>query len=45
MSCISLLDIIRVVFPDPKSFLSILASAAYAAAVHPKIIKTLLANG
>ena len=31
--------------PDPKTFLCIPASAADAAAVNPKEIKTLLANG
>ena len=31
--------------PDPKIFLCIPASAAYAAAVNPKGIETLLANG
>ena len=45
MSSISLFDIISVVFPDPKIFLCIPASAADAAAVNPKGIKTLLANG
>ena len=39
-------DIISVVvFPHPKNFLCIPASAADAAAVNPKGIKTLLANG
>ena len=38
-------EIIKVVFPDPNIFLCIPASAADAAAVNPKAIKTLLANG
>ena len=46
ISSISLSDIISVVvFRDPKVFLCIPASAADAAAVNPKRIKTLLANG
>ena len=48
MSSISLFDIISVVFPDPNTFLCILASAADAAAVKThktKGVKTLLANG
>ena len=47
MSSISSFDIISVVllWPDPKIFLCIPASAADAAAVNPKGIKTLLANG
>ena len=46
MSSISLFAFIRVViFPDGKIFLCIPASAADAAAVNPKGIKTLLANG
>ena len=45
MSSISLFDIISVVFPDHNIFLRISASAADAAAVNPKGIKTLLANG
>ena len=46
MSPISSFDIINVViFPDPNIFLRILASAADAAAVNPKGIKTLLGNG
>ena len=45
MSSISLFDIISVVFPDPNIFLCNPASAAYAAAVNPKGIKPLLANG
>ena len=46
MSSISLFDIISVViFPDGKIFLCIPASAADAAAVNPKGIKTLVANG
>ena len=54
MSTISSFDIINVVklceaedkgrFPEPNSFLRIPASAASAAAVNPKGIKTLLAN-
>ena len=51
MSFISSFDIISTVllwedegWPDPKIFLCILASAADAAAVNPKGIKTLLAN-
>ena len=39
------MEIIKVVFPDPNVFLCISASAADAAAVNPKGIKTLLANG
>ena len=39
----SLFDMISVVFPDPNIFLCIPASAA--AAVNPKEINTLLANG
>ena len=45
MSSISSFDIISVVFPEPKIFLCIPASAADAAAVNPNRIKTLLANG
>ena len=45
MSSISLFDIISVVSPDPNIFLCISASAAGDAAVNPKGIKTLLANG
>ena len=48
MSPISLFEIIKFVLlllPDPKIFLCIPASAADAAAVNPKSIKTLLANG
>ena len=45
MSSISLFDVISVVFSDPKIFLYIPASAAHAAAVNPKGIKTILANG
>ena len=49
MPSFSLFDIISVVvlllWPDPKIFLCIPASAADAAAVNPKGIKTLLANG
>ena len=45
MSLTSLFDIISVVFPDPNIFLCIPASAVDAAAVNPKGIKTLLANG
>ena len=41
ISSISLFKIISVVFPDPKIFLCIPASAADAAAVNPKGIKTL----
>ena len=44
-SSISLFDIINVVFPDPNIFLCIPASAADAAAVNPKGINTLFANG
>ena len=44
-SSISLFDIINVVFPDPNIFLCIPASAADAAAVSPKGINTILANG
>ena len=45
MSFISSFDITSVVLPDPKIFLCIPASAADAAAVNPKGIKTLLTNG
>ena len=45
MSSISLFEIISVVFPGPNIFLFIPASDADAAAVIPKGIKTLLANG
>ena len=45
MSSISSFDTISVVFPDPNIFLCILASTADTAAVNPKGIKTLLANG
>ena len=46
MSSISSIDIINVVvFPDPNIFLCIHASAVDAAAVNPKGIETLLANG
>ena len=47
ISLISSFDIINVVllWPDPNIFLCIPASAADAAAVNPKGIKTLLANG
>ena len=55
MSFISSFDIISIVLlceaysegclPDPKIFLCIPASAADAAAVNPKGIKTVLANG
>ena len=45
MSFISSFEIIKVVVPDPNIFLCIPASAADAAAVNPKVIKTLLANG
>ena len=38
-------EIIKVVVPDPNIFLCIPASAADAAAVNPKGIKALLANG
>ena len=41
MSFISSLDIINVVVPDPKIFLSISVSAADTAAVNLKRIKTL----
>ena len=45
-SFISLFDILSaVIFPDPNNFLCIPASAAEAAAVNPKGIKTVLANG
>ena len=44
ISFISSFEIIKVVFPDPNIFLCIPASAADAAAVNPKGIKTLLAN-
>ena len=42
MSSISSLDIIRVVVPELKIFLCILASAADAAAVTPNVIKKAL---
>ena len=45
MSFISSCDIISVVLPDRKILLCIPASAADSAAVHPKGIKALLANG
>ena len=45
MSFTSSCDIISAVDPDPKNFLCIPASAADAAAVNPKGIKTLFANG
>ena len=45
MSSNSPFDIISVVLPDPKTFLCIPASADDAAAVNPKGIQTLLANG
>ena len=46
ISSISSFDIISVVLlPDPKIFLCIPETAADAAAVNPKGIKTLLANG
>ena len=45
MSSISSFDIISVVVVDPKIFLCIPASATDAAAVNPKGIKKLLANG
>ena len=41
----SLFDIISVVFPDPNIFLCIPASAPDLAAVNPKGINTLFANG
>ena len=45
ISSISSFEIIKVVVPDPKIFLCILAFAADAAAVNPNGVKTLLANG
>ena len=45
MLFISLFEIIKVVVPDRNIFLCIPASAADAAAVNPKGIKTFLANG
>ena len=45
MSSISSFDIISIVFPEPRIFLCIHASAADAAAVIPNEIKTPLANG
>ena len=45
MSFISSSEITKVVVPDPNLFLCIPASAADAAAVNSKGIKTLLANG
>ena len=44
MSSISLFDIISVVYPNPKIFLCIPASAADATAVNPEGIKILLVN-
>ena len=44
ISFISSFEIIKVTFPEPNIFLCIPASAADAAAVNPKGIKTLLAN-
>ena len=44
ISFISSLEIIEVIFPDPHIFLCIPSSAADAAAVNPKGIKTLLDN-
>ena len=45
ISFIFSLEIINVVVPDPNIFLWIAASIAYAAAVNPNGIKTLLTNG
>ena len=46
ISPISSFDIINVaIFPEPNIFLCVPASAADAAAVYPKGINTLLANG
>ena len=45
MSFISAFEMIKVVVPDPNICLCIPASAAVAAAVNPKGIKKLLANG
>ena len=45
MSCISSLEIIKVVVPEPSIFFCIPSSAADAAAVNLNRIKTLLANG
>ena len=45
MSFISSFEIIKVVVPDPNIFLCIPSSAADAASVNPKGIKTLSANG
>ena len=45
MSSIWSFDIINVVVPDPKIFLSVPVSAADAAAVNPNGVKTVLANG
>ena len=44
ISSISLLKIIYVAIPDPKSFFWIVASVADAVAVNPNGIKTLLAS-
>ena len=44
-SFISSLEVIKVVLPDPNTFLCIHASAADAAAVNPKGVNTLFANG
>ena len=44
-SCISLLEIINAVLPNPNIFLWIGASVADAAPVNPNGIKRLLANG
>ena len=45
ISVISSFEIIKVVVPDPNIVLGTAASAADAASLNPKRIKTLLANG
>ena len=45
ISFFHIISVVVVVFPDPNIFLCIPTSAADAAAVHPKGINTLLANG
>ena len=45
MPSISLLEIINIVIPDPKTFFGIAASVAGAATVNPDVIIKLLSNG
>ena len=45
ISSFYIISVAVLLWPDPKIFLCIPASAADAAAVNPKEIKTLLANG